>query len=97
MAEAMRVDGDGLRAHAELCETVAADLAAPAPASAGHTTQATTAAVAQGHALIDTIATKLTARTISTGQKVRTADGVFRTTDAMSARNLGAVSHPVEA
>lgn len=97
MGDAMRVDDDGLRAHAEVCDTVAADLSTPAPTTDGHATQATTVAVARGHALIDTFTARLSTRATSTGQKLRVADDVYRTTDSVSARNLAAVSTPVEA
>jgi len=97
MADAVRVDSEGLQSHAALCDAAAAALPVPAPSAAGQASQATTAAIARAHALVDAVAAKLVTRVASTGLKLRTADGVYRTTDAVSARNLGAIDGPVEA
>lgn len=91
MADAIRVDSEGLRAHAALCDMVAADLAGrPTPAASGAAHQATTAAVVRGHGAVQQAAAALAARVSSTGFKLRTADGVYRTTDSDSAQSITA-------
>lgn len=89
MADAIRVDSDGLHAHAALCDFVSASIAAAeTPACGGAAHQATTAAVAEGHSAVEQAAVTLSARATSTGFKLRTADGVYRTTDNDSAQSI---------
>ncbi|SLJ23227.1 Protein of uncharacterised function (DUF2580) [Mycobacteroides abscessus subsp. abscessus] len=89
MADAITVDGEGLHAHAALCDTVSAALtAATSPVAAGAAHQATTAAVAQGHDAVEKAAAALATRATSTGFKLRTADGVYRRTDSDSAQQI---------
>ncbi|OHU52352.1 hypothetical protein BKG82_19005 [Mycobacteroides chelonae] len=91
------VDPDGLRALAALCGDVADALtdAQTAP-TAGPAGQGTAAAVAAGHDAVNTAAAALAARATSTGYKLRTADGVYRTTDAESGHNLAAIDRSIE-
>lgn len=91
MAEQLRVDAEGLRSHAAVCDASAAALPLPTPATAGHTAQASTSAVSAGHALVDAVAARLAARATSTGFKLRTADGVYRHTDGDSAQSISSV------
>lgn len=89
MADVVRVDSEGLHAHAALCDTVSAALTATAsPAAAGAAHQATATAVANGNDAVEQAAAALSARATSTGFKLRTADGVYRTTDNDSAQSI---------
>jgi hypothetical protein len=88
VGEHISVDSDGLLSHAGVCDTAAAAIPAAAPTATGHLTQATTAAVAQGHALIDTAAAKLSERIRATGTTLRTAAGVYATTDSGNAQSI---------
>ncbi|MCX8556199.1 MULTISPECIES: type VII secretion target [Mycobacteriaceae] len=89
MADMVRVDSEGLHAHAALCDTVSAALtAAASPAAAGAAHQATATAVASGNNAVEQAASALSARATSTGFKLRTADGVYRTTDNDSAQSI---------
>ena len=98
VGDTLEVDGDGLRSLAARCETAATSLTTTARIpSSGPSHQLTAAAVTDAHALVRTTAEALAARASSTGTYLRIADGVYRTTDAVSARNLGAVDRPVEA
>lgn len=91
------VDPDGLRALAVLCGDVADALTdAPTAPTAGPAGQGTAAAVATGHDAVSAAAGALVARATSTGYKVRTADGVYRTTDAESGQNLAAIGRSIE-
>lgn len=91
MADAIRVDSEGLHVHAALCDIVAAALAGGAtPAASGAAYQATAAAVVQGHEAVEQAAAALATRATSTGFKLRTADGVYRTTDSDSAQSITA-------
>lgn len=91
------VDPDGLRALAALCGDIADALtgAGIAP-TAGPPRQGTAAAVTAGHDAVSTAATALAARASATGYKLRTADGVYRTTDAESGQNLAAIGRSIE-
>ena len=88
MGEILRVSSDGLLSHAGVCDTAAAALPVPAPAPAGHLTQATTSAVAHGHALIDAVAAQLTQRATGTGTTLRAAAGEYVGTDSGSAQSI---------
>lgn len=88
MGEHIAVDSEGLLSHAGVCDTAAATIPVPAPSAAGHLTQATTAAVAQGHTLIDTVAAQLSNRVTATGAALRTAAGVYVTTDSGNAQSI---------
>ena len=88
MGEHLRVSSDGLLSHAGVCDTAASTLPVPAPPAAGHLTQATTAAVARGHALIDAVAAQLSARVIATGTTLRTAAGEYVSTDSGNAQSI---------
>lgn len=90
MGERLRVSSDGLLSHAGVCDTAASTLPVPAPPAAGHLTQATTAAVARGHALIDAVAARLSGRATTTGTTLRTAAGVYVTTDDGNAQSISA-------
>jgi len=74
--------------HAGVCDTAAASISVPAPSAAGHLTQATTAAVAQGHALIAAAAAQLAERVTATGTTLRTAAGAYTSTDSGNARSI---------
>jgi len=50
--------------------------------------QATTAAVAQGHALIDTVAAQLSERVTATGTALRIAAGGYASTDSDNAQSI---------
>lgn len=85
----LKVDPSGLKAVAATCDGVSAALSeAQAPPAAGHSTQASTAAVAHGHQLIDAVAAKLAATASLTGYKLHTADGVYRRTDTGSGQAI---------
>ena len=93
VGEHVTVDSDGLLSHAGVCDTAAAAIRAAAfraaaPSAAGHLTQATTAAVAQGHALIDAIAARLSERATATGTTLCTAAGKYAGTDSDSAQSI---------
>ncbi|MFL0289173.1 type VII secretion target [Mycobacterium sp. SMC-21] len=93
MADAIKVDAEGLQSHANVCDTAAASLAgiaAPA-ASAGHHTQASTSAVTMGHSLIDTVTSTLSGRATSTGEKLRAAAARYTRTDGDSGQAISAV------
>ena len=90
MGEHIRVDGEGLLSHAGVCDTAGAAIPAPAPSAAGHSTQATTAAVAQGHALTDAVEGRLSGRATATGTTLRTAAGAYVSTDGGNAQSISA-------
>ncbi|BBX83740.1 hypothetical protein [Mycolicibacterium aubagnense] len=88
MAE-LKVDPSGLSTAAATCKAASAALAeTQAPPATGHATQASAAAVAHGHQLIDAIASRLAAQASLTGYKLHTADGVYRRTDAGSGQAI---------
>lgn len=95
MGELVRISSDGLRALATQCDTAAAALTTTSPAT-GPMHQATAVAVAAGHEAVEAVGAALAARATSFGYKVRTADGVYRTADADSGQNLGAVAATIE-
>ncbi|MCX8559224.1 type VII secretion target [Mycolicibacterium mucogenicum] len=82
MGERIAVDGEGLLSHAGVCDTAAAAIPVPVPPAAGHVTQATTAAVAQGNALLDAGAAQLSRRATATSTTLRAAAGAYVTTDS---------------
>lgn len=88
MGEHITVNSEGLLSHADVCRSAAAVIPVPAPSAAGHLTQATTAAVAQGHALIDTVAAQLSERVSATGTTLRTAAGGYVRTDSGNAQSI---------
>ena len=88
MGEHISVDSAGLLSHAGVCDTAAAAIQIPAPSAAGHLTQATTAAVAHGHALIDAVAAQLSARATSTGTTLRAAAEGYVSTDSGNAQSI---------
>ena len=88
MGEHIAVDGEGLLSHAGVCDTAAAAIPVLAPAAAGHLTQATTAAVAHGHALIAAAAAQLASRATTTGTALRTAAGEYVSTDNDNAQSI---------
>lgn len=89
MADAIKVDAEGLQSHAGVCDTSAASLAGiTAPVAAGHHTQASTSAVTTGHALIDTVTASLADRATSTGDKLRTAATGYTNTDGDSGQAI---------
>lgn len=92
MADAIKVDAEGLHSHAGVCDTAAASLAGiTAPASAGHHTQASSSAVTTGHALIDTVTSTLSDRATSTGDKLRAAAASYTRTDGDSGQAISTV------
>lgn len=89
MADAIKVDAEGLHAHAAVCDTASAALtSAQAPTAAGAVHQATTAAVQHGNALVQTVAATLAGRATSTGDKLRAAAGNYTSTDGGSAEAI---------
>jgi hypothetical protein len=97
VGDQIEVDDGGLHVLAGLCDTVTAALTTTVVApAAGPAEQATAAAVAGGHTLVETVAAALTAHAADTGAKVRSAAGVYSGTDHGSAENLSAVGRSVE-
>jgi hypothetical protein len=96
VGDILRVNSDGLRALASQCDAAAAGVSTIAPTGGGHPFQATASAVAAGHGAVSSIGAALAARATSFGYKLRTADGVYRTADADSGQNLGAVARSIE-
>ncbi len=89
MADAIKVDAEGLRSHADVCDTAAASVAGiNAPVAAGHHTQASSSAVTTGHALIDGVTTTLSGRASSTGEKLRAAAASYTRTDGDSGQAI---------
>lgn len=88
MGEHITVDGEGLLSHAGVCDISASSIPVLAPAAAGHLTQATTAAVAHGHALVNALAAQLTERATSTGTTLRAAAGEYISTDSGNAQTI---------
>lgn len=88
MGEHITVDSGGLLSHAGVCDSAASTMPVPTPPAGGHPTQATTAAVAHGHALIDTVAAQLSARVTATGTTLRTAAGMYSGTDSGNAQSI---------
>jgi len=88
VGEHITVDGEGLLSHAGVCDISASSIPVLAPAAAGHLTQATTAAVAHGHALIDAAAAQLASRATATGTALRTAAGEYVSTDNDNAQSI---------
>ncbi len=82
------MDSAGLLSHAGVCDTAASTIAVPTPPAGGHVTQATAAAVAEGHALIDVVAAQLSERATATGARLRTAAGEYVSTDAVNAHSI---------
>jgi len=92
MSDAVKVDAEGLLSHAGVCETAAASLAGVAtPVATGHLTQASTAAVAHGHSLVQAATAALSGRATSTGDKLRTAAADYTRTDGDSGQSIAAV------
>jgi len=92
MAHAIKVDAEGLNSHAATCDTAAITLSAAAtPAPAGHLTQASTAAVAHGHALVRAATAALSGRATSTGDKLRAAAADYTGTDGDSAQAISTI------
>lgn len=88
MGEHITVDSEGLLSHAGVCDSAASTMPVPTPPAGGHPTQATTAAVAHGHALIDTVAAQLSGRATATGTTLRTAAGMYSGTDSGNAQSI---------
>ncbi len=89
MADAIKVDAEGLCSHADACDVAAAALsAAAAPAHTGQLTQATVSAVQHGHTLVQGVLTALAGRARSTGDTLRAAAGVYAATDGDSAESI---------
>jgi len=88
VGERIAVDSAGLLSHAGVCDLSASTIPVPAPAAAGHLTQATTAAVAHGHALVNALAAQLTERATSTGTTLRAAAGEYISTDSGNAQTI---------
>lgn len=88
MGEHIAVDSAGLLSHAGVCDSAASTIPLPTPPAGGHLAQATTAAVAQGHALIDAVAAQLSARVTATGTTLRTAAGGYVSTDSGNAQSI---------
>lgn len=88
MGEHIAVDSAGLLSHAGVCDTAASVLPVSAPPAAGHLTQATAAAVAHGHALIDVVAAQLSQRVTATGITLRSAAGAYVSADSGSAQSI---------
>ena len=89
MADAIKVDAEGLQSHAAVCDTAAATLsAATTPAPAGHLTQASAAAVANGHTLVQVATAALSSRATSTGDKLRAAAADYARTDGDSGQTI---------
>jgi hypothetical protein len=91
VADAIKVDAEGLQSHAQVCDASASALSAiAAPTAAGHITQPSTSAVAVGHALVDTVTGHLATRATSFGYKLRVASGAYVTTDEDSGQAISA-------
>jgi len=89
VADAVKVDAEGLHSHADVCDTAAASLAGiNAPAAGGHHTQASTSAVTMGHSLIDTVTATLSGRATSTGETLRSAAASYTRTDGDSGQAI---------
>lgn len=88
MGEHVAVDSAGLLSHASACDSAASTIPVPTPPAGGHLAQATTAAVAQGHALIDAAAVQLSERITATGTKLRTAAEGYASTDSGNAQSI---------
>ncbi|AMU64508.1 type VII secretion target [Mycobacteroides abscessus] len=89
MAEAIKVDVQGLSSHAAVCDTAAAALSGAAiPAPADHLTQASTAAIAHGNALVRAAAATISGRATATGDKLRAAAREYTTTDGASGQAI---------
>ncbi len=88
MGEHIAVDSAGLLSHAGVCDSAASMIPVPTPPAGGHRAQATTAAVAHGHALIDAVAAQLSARLTATGTTLRTAAGEYVSTDSGNAQSI---------
>lgn len=89
MADAVKVDAEGLHAHAAVCDTASAALtSAQAPTATGAVHQPTTAAVTHGNALVQAAAATLAGRATSTGDKLRGAAGSYITTDGDSGQAI---------
>lgn len=89
VAESIRVDAEGLRAHGGVCDAAAVSLSgALAPAASGHLTQATVSAVQHGHALLRGVLIALAGRATSTGDTLRSAAGMYVATDGDSAQSI---------
>jgi hypothetical protein len=97
VGDTLKVDGSGLQLVTARCEVAAASLTSDTGPTVGPSVQASAAAVADAHQLVGATAMVLAQRASSTGKYLRIADGVYRTTDGESARNLGAVDRPVQA
>lgn len=91
MGEHIKVDAAGLLTHAGVCDSAAAAIPAPAPAPAGHASQATTMAVAQGHALVELTAAALSGRASTLGGTLREVADAYTATDEGSAGVIGTV------
>ena len=91
--ERIAVDTAGLLSHAGVCDAAASTILVPTPPVAGHLTQATTAAVAHGHAVIDAFAARLAERATATGTTLRTAAGEYATADSDSAQSISTTVH----
>ncbi|MUL68314.1 hypothetical protein BOO86_27855 [Mycobacterium sp. CBMA 234] len=88
MGDHIEVDSAGLLSHAGVCDAAASSMPVPAPSAAGHLTQATAAAVARGHALIDAVAAQLSGRSAATGTALRAAAGGYSTADSDNAQSI---------
>lgn len=89
MVDAIKVDAEGLHAHAAVCDTASAALtSAQAPTAVGAVHQPTTAAVTHGNALVQAAAATLAGRATSTGDKLRSAAGGYTATDGGSAQAI---------
>ncbi|RIS67513.1 hypothetical protein D2E70_16195 [Mycobacteroides abscessus] len=85
MADAIKVDAEGLHAHAAVCNTASAPTT---PTAGGPVYQALTAAVAQGNALVQSAAATFAGRATSTSDQLHAAVGNYTTTDGGSAQAM---------
>lgn len=85
----LEVSATALRAHAALCEGLAVDLGgATTPQCPAHSHQATTAAVAAAHGVVDVARTAMVARMRSTAAAVHTVATAFDDHEAAAAAAL---------
>jgi len=92
VADAIKVDAEGLHMHAAVCDSAAAALSGGAAStSAGHLTQPSAADVAHGNTLVRAATAKLVGRATSTGETLRTAAASYTATDGDSGQAIAAV------
>ncbi|WP_071288662.1 type VII secretion target [Mycolicibacterium llatzerense] len=99
MGESIKVDAEGLRAHAAMCDTIA-DAVTASPVTEPTTNRlhlATAAAVADGHDAVMAAATCVAARVAATASALHAAATSYTDTDIESAQDLTAIGQSAEA